>query len=184
MNLFTKTRNSVMHYNEIYFWTATISKWRYLLKDDSFKKVIIDSLMYLSLQKKIKVYGFVIMPNHIHLIWEMLEANGKENPYESFLKYTAHHFQKILKAKNNNVYSQYNVDESTRRQRYWKRDSLAVQIMNREMAQQKIEYIHNNPLQEHWNLVAEPELYYYSSAYDYVNNFSRFTFLYHYFDRV
>ena len=89
-----------------------------------------------------------------------------------------------MKNKKTEDYAQYNVDETTRKQRYWKRDSLAIQIMNREMAQQKIEYIHNNPLQEHWNLVAEPELYYYSSAYDYVNNFSRFTFLYHYFDRV
>ena len=76
------------------------------------------------------------------------------------------------------------MNESTRKQRYWKRDALAIQIINREMAQQKIEYIHNNPLQAHWKLASEPEAYYYSSAYDYVNDFSRFTFLHHYFDRV
>ena len=184
MDPFAKTRNSVMQYHNVYFWTATISKWQYLLKDDSLKQVIIDSLSYLSAQNKIKVYAFVIMPNHIHLIWEMTEANGKETPYESFLKFTAHRFQKIIKAFNTKEYATYNVNESSRKQRYWKRDALAIQIINREMAQQKIEYIHNNPLQAHWKLASEPEAYYYSSAYDYVNDFSRFTFLHHYFDRV
>ena len=41
-----------------------------------------------------------------------------------------------------------------------------------------------DPLQEHWNLTKEPEQYYYSSAFDYLNNFTRFKFLCHYFDRV
>jgi putative transposase len=184
MNIFTKTRNSVMELNEVYFWTATISKWRHLLKEDRYKKIIVDSLEYLSNQNKVKVYAFVVMPNHMHMLWEMLELNGKENPYESFLKYTAHQFQKLLKSSNSEEYKLYNVDEVTRKQRYWKRDPLAIRILSREMAQQKFEYIHNNPLQEHWNLAKEPEQYYYSSAFDYSNNFSRFEFLNHYYDRL
>ena len=70
-----------MEYNEVYFWTATISKWRNLLLEDDFKQIIINSLVYLSDSKKLAVYGFVIMPNHVHIIWEMLENNGKEKPY-------------------------------------------------------------------------------------------------------
>jgi putative transposase len=184
MDIFTKPRNSVMYYHEVYFWTATISKWRHLLKADQYKQVIIDSLNFLSNRNKLKVYAFVIMPNHIHLIWEMLEANGKETPYESFLKYTAHQFQKLVKANNPSEFELYNVEETNRKQRYWKRDALAIKIFSREMAQQKLEYIHNNPLQAHWNLANDPEKYYYSSAYDYSNNFTRFKFLSHYFDRV
>jgi REP element-mobilizing transposase RayT len=184
MEIFTKPRNSVMNFNEVYFWTATLSKWRHLLAEDKYKQVIVDSLNYLSERDKIKVCAFVIMPNHIHLIWEILQANGKEAPYESFLKYTAHQFQKILKASKTMEYNLYDVDEITRKQRYWKRDPLAIKILSREMAQQKLEYIHNNPLQEHWNLTKEPEQYYYSSAFDYLNNFTRFKFLCHYFDRV
>ena len=44
-------------------------------------------------------YAFVIMPNHIHLIWNMLDLNGKESPAGSFAKFTAHQFQKYLKVK-------------------------------------------------------------------------------------
>lgn len=173
-----------MVYQEVYFWTATISKWQHLLKEDQFKITIVECLSYLSVQNKIKVYGFVIMPNHVHIIWEMVEPNGKEKPYESFLKFTSHQFQKILHRTNPNELCNYLVDESTRKHRYWKRDSLAVKMLSRDMLQQKLEYLHNNPLQSHWNLSLEPEQYHFSSAYDYANNFTRFNFLHHYFDRV
>jgi len=66
-----------MELNKLYFYTATIIGWKHLLKPDKYKDVIIDSLKYLIKIKKIVVYGFVIMPNHIHLIWELLELNGK-----------------------------------------------------------------------------------------------------------
>ncbi len=184
MDMFVKVWNSVMDLNEIYFWTATISKWRNLLQDDLFKKVLIDSLTYLSSQKKIVVYAFVIMPNHIHIIWEMLEMNGKEKPYASFLKFTAHQIQENLIIQHPELLKEYEVKEETRHHRFWKRDSLAIKILSREMLEQKLEYCHNNPLQAHWNLALEPEGYYYSSAFDYANNMCRFSFLQHYWDRV
>lgn len=154
------------------------------MSEDEFKQIILDSLAYLTKANKIHVYGFVIMPNHVHIIWEMIEMNGKEKPYASFLKHTSHQFQKKINEMNVETYFTYNVEEITRKQRYWKRDPLAIKILSREMLQQKLQYCHNNPLQEHWNLVNEPECYYWSSAFDYNNNFSRFTFIKDYFDRV
>jgi len=64
------------------------------LSEDEFKQIIVDSLSYLSKENKIQVYGFVIMLNHTHILWEMIEMNGKEKPYASFLKFTSHQFQK------------------------------------------------------------------------------------------
>jgi putative transposase len=46
--------------------------------------VVINSWKYLVENKKIKIYAYVIMPNHIHLIWKMLNTNGKESPAECF----------------------------------------------------------------------------------------------------
>jgi putative transposase len=71
MDIFTTQRNSIMLFDEIYFWTDTIKDWQTLLYDDNYKTIIIDSLRELVLREKIIVYEFVIMPNHIHLIWEM-----------------------------------------------------------------------------------------------------------------
>ena len=60
-------RKSYMAPGHIYFWTATINQWQYLLQHDRYKNVIIDSLKYLSEKGKIDVFAFVIMPNHVHL---------------------------------------------------------------------------------------------------------------------
>ncbi|WP_369426430.1 hypothetical protein [Pontibacter anaerobius] len=55
----------------IAFFTATILEWKHLLKPDKYKQIIVDSLGYLVEQKRVKVYAFVIMPNHLHLLWKM-----------------------------------------------------------------------------------------------------------------
>lgn len=73
-----------------YFWTATINQWQKLLQPDQYKDIIVNSLDYLSNAGKIDVFGFVIMPNHVHFIWRTKELNGKETTQGSFLKHTAH----------------------------------------------------------------------------------------------
>ena len=90
--MITDQRKSYTETNKIYFWTATIHEWLPLLNGENNKQIIIDSLKYLSDKKLITVYGFVIMPNHIHLIWRQNNLNAKETPKGSFLKNTAHLF--------------------------------------------------------------------------------------------
>ena len=82
-------RNSRISLNEVYFWTDTIKDWKHLLKNEKYKEIIIDELQCLVNLNKIAVYGFVIMPNHLHFLWEMLNKNGKEMPHTSFNKWTA-----------------------------------------------------------------------------------------------
>ncbi|MEP0984865.1 hypothetical protein [Ekhidna sp.] len=57
-------------------------------------------MSYLSKKTLIDVFGFVIMPNHVHLIWRMNSLNGQETPFGSFLKFTAHEFKKITPDKD------------------------------------------------------------------------------------
>jgi len=90
-------RKSYSEINRTYFFTATIHQWLPLLAAKENKELIIDYLKELSVREMIKIYGFVIMPNHVHFIWQQLQKNGKETPQGSFLKYTAHEFLKILK---------------------------------------------------------------------------------------
>jgi REP element-mobilizing transposase RayT len=176
-------RKSEMEFGEPYFWTNTIYQWKHLLKDDSFKDIIISSLQFLSNKKLIEVYGFVIMPNHIHLLWQLNKMNGKEKPNASFQKYTA--IAILENVKNLSEYNLLNhkVDEYDREFRIWQRDPLATILDSGEMAEAKLNYIHNNPIQEHWSLVAKPEDYKYSSARYYETMENEWSFLKHYKDR-
>jgi REP element-mobilizing transposase RayT len=173
--LFKINRKSHIELGEIYFWTATIHKWIHLLKPDEMKDLIIGSLEHLSNAGKIDVFGFVIMPNHIHLIWRLNALNGKEMPHSSLLKFTAHHFRKRLEKTQS--LAPFYVDATNKKYEFWQRDSLAVHLYSKKVAFQKLDYLHANPLSERWNLSTRPEDYTYSSASFYEAGKEEFKFL-------
>ena len=171
-----------MQLEKIYFFTSSIIGWKHLLKNDLFKEVIINSIYYLSDNNYINVYGFVIMPNHIHLIFESRKTNGKEMPHESFMKYTGHEFKRLLS--DTSELELFRVESPTRLYQFWQRDSLAIELYSRKVMVQKLNYIHANPVQPHWNLCSDFVDYYYSSASFYEKGISDFTFLKHFMDRM
>jgi len=54
------------------FFTATILEWKPLLQQNAVKDIIIKSLQFLKQHQRIYLFGFAIMNNHIHLIWQPL----------------------------------------------------------------------------------------------------------------
>ncbi len=176
-------RNSRMELNEVYFWTDTIKDWKHLLRKDKYKEIIIGELQWLKNQDCIAIYGYVIMPNHIHLLWELLKKNGREKPHASFNKWTASNFLKDLRANHPNVLPYFVEESEQRNHRFWKSDPKAILMDSRKKFEQKLDYLHNNPLHERWNLAKTPEEYRWSSANFYMNSKDEFDLVEHYMDR-
>lgn len=176
-------RKSDMNLNEVYFWTSTIVMWKHLLKQDKYKEVIMGSLKTLVERGLISVYGFVVMPNHVHFIWEMLAKNKKEMPDSSFSKFTAQKFRKDLREKHPQVLEIFKSDKLDRDYQFWQRDSMAIEIRDSDMLRQKLDYVHLNPLSERWNLADRPENYKWSSAKFYETGQDDFGFLTHFKER-
>lgn len=176
-------RNSKMLLNEVYFWTDTIKDWNRLLEEDHYKMMIINCWKELIVRKKICIYGFVIMPNHLHILWEMLDKNGKETPYASFNKFTSHQFLNNIREHSTRKLNRYREVTIERNHRFWQRDPLAINVKSRRVAEQKLDYIHLNPLQEHWSLVRKPEDYKWSSARFYETGEDEFGIITHYRER-
>ena len=170
-------RKSYIEKGEIYFWTAIINKWQHLLENDEYKDLALSSLAYLSKHGKIGVFAFIIMPNHIHLIWRVLESNGKESSQGSFLKYTAHEFKKMLITESSLALKDFRVDASNKNYEFWQRDSLAVPLFTKSVAYQKLDYIHANPLAGHWQLAKDICEYKYSTARFYELGIKDFDFI-------
>ena len=167
-----------MDFGPIYFWTATINGWQRLLHPDNYKDEIIGSLRTLSDRGKIDVFGFVVMPNHMHLIWRIKELNGKETPQGSLLKFTAHRFKKLMIYDGGyGALQPYSVDEHNKFYEFWQRDSLAIPLFTWPVAFQKLAYLHNNPLVERWQLARTADEYKYSSAQYYATDKDDFGFL-------
>lgn len=172
-------RTSQVDSHTLYFWTATIHNWYPLLLRDHLKMEIIHSLQWLTERSLIKVYAYVIMPNHMHLIWKVLDNNGKESPHGSLLKFTAHRFRKYLLEENPQELIHFEVQAPNKRHEFWQRDSLAIPLYNRWFILQKLTYLHNNPVAKHWRLASAPSAYRFSSAAFYESGVDEFGFLKH-----
>lgn len=173
-----------MELEKLYFFTATMKDWIPLFDKREFKQIILNSLAFLASKSLIRVYAFVIMPNHIHVIWEMMELNGKESPHTSFLKFTGHEFLKKLRKGNPELLKIFVVEEVNKSHSFWQRDSLPVELFSPDIIYQKLDYIHHNPCRGKWMLVDNPLEYPFSSFEFYETGKDRFGFLSHIGERI
>ena len=162
------------------FFTSTIYEWKHLLKDDSYKQIIIDSLLFLKKEGSIAVNAFVIMPNHLHLIWQIQDGYKADKIQLRFQKYTAQQMKFKLIDTNNKMLNEFFTDAKDRQYQFWKRNPLYIDLWTEEVFIQKLNYIHYNPVKHPWNLVQHPEDYKYSSAKFYETGIDEFGLLTHY----
>ena len=162
------------------FLTSTIFKFKHLLADDHYKRIITDSLDWLVTQKRCEVNGFVIMPNHIHLLWQIANDFDRSEVQGALFSFTAHQFQKELRSRNPGFYQEFFVDLDDRKYQFWHDMPVIKQCWSDGFFSQKLDYIHDNPCQPKWNLAKTPEEYYWSSAAFYENGSKTFPWLTHY----
>ena len=156
--------------------------WKHLLKEDSYKQIIIESLLFLKKEGSVVVNAFVIMPNHIHLIWQIQDGYKPDKIQLRFQKYTAQQMKFKLIDTNNKMLNDFFVDAKDREYQFWKRNPLSIDLWTEEVFIQKLNYIHNNPVGHPWNLVQYPEEYKFSSAKFYDTGIDEFGILTHYRD--
>ena len=162
------------------FFTATILDWEKLLVPDKYKDIIIDSLRFLVHANRIKLNAFVVMDNHIHLIWQMQPNNKPADVQRDFLKYTAQQIKKDVQKNQPDILARFKVNSKDRTYQIWKRNALSIELSTDKVFQQKLDYIHYNPVKA--GLCKLPEGYRYSSASLYVLNKTEWEFLTHYND--
>ena len=75
---------------------------------------------------------------------------------------------------------QLKVKAADRQQQVWERNSLSIELWSEKIFIQKLNYIHDNPVQNKWKLAELPEQYKYSSALFYENGVDEFALLKHY----
>lgn len=155
-----------VQYPELYFTTASIFGWKSLLFDDDMKDIIINSFRFLVREKRCAIYAFVIMPNHIHIVWSIEEPYTLSQVQAALTSFTAHAFQKKLRAETPNILEMFRVDKSDREYQFWQRDPKSIAIVNEQMFYRAVNYIHRNPVAKRWILAPTPEMYKYSSGYN------------------
>ena len=158
-----------------HFLTFTVVKWLSVFAKKDYMKILWDSLQYCRQKKGMRLYAFVFMTNHIHLIvsaekttiklWEIIR---------DFKKFTA---QKIIQLmqKEESCKQLLSIMRKIGRKnkanvqyQFWIQNDGAKEIYSDNFLEQKMEYIHLNPVKA--GMVTEPEHYLYSSARFYAKN--------------
>jgi putative transposase len=160
---------------EAHFLTATILEWKPLLKLPKYKDIVVDSLRFLVAENKVAIYGFVIMHNHIHIIWDVKEGHKYALVQQSLLRYTAGRLKSDLETNHPEVLERFRVDACDRIYQFWERNPLTVDLCTEAVLLQKLNYVHQNPVRA--GLCSEAGDYYYTSASFYDSGVDAFGFL-------
>jgi len=166
---------SVFRKYEHGFFTATILDWKHLLQPDRYKDIILSSLNFLSASGRVQVNAFVIMINHLHLIWHINHPYLLSDVQRDFLKYTAQQIKFDLRENHPDILPQFKVEHKDRQYQFWQRNPLSIPLFSEAVVRQKLKYIHDNPVRA--GLVTEAADYFYSSARFYEDGENDFGFL-------
>ena len=159
--------------DKMYFVSFAVTNWIDLFIRDAYKEEILNSIKYCQAKKDLEVYGWCIMTSHIHLI-----IGTRGNPLENIMRDLKRHTSEVLhqSIQNNNTESRrewmlWMMERAGKKSsngakfQLWQPESHPVQLIDNKMAYQKLEYIHNNPVEA--GFVIKAEEWKYSSAIDY-----------------
>ena len=155
----------------LYFLTFQIVGWVDLFTRKIYRDIAIESFKYCQEQKGLELFAFVIMSNHIHLM-----ARSKTGDLSGTIRdFKNHTSKKFLEIVSENIESRrdwikmvfefHGRFKNKQTFQVWTHENHAELIYSQKFIEQKINYIHNNPVRA--GIVEKPEDYMYSSARNY-----------------
>ena len=165
-----KSRYQFKELNKPYFLTLTICGWQPIFTQPETVQIILDSWQYLQQESSFKLYGYVILENHIHLI---AQSDNIQTDLQRFKSYTARQIIDYLKAQKISLILQQlafykKAHKSESEYQLWQEGSYPQVIESEDILRQKLEYMHNNPVKRGY--IDKPEHWRYSSARDYLGD--------------
>ena len=159
--------------SKLYFLSFATINWIDVFIRDEYRHIILNSFKLCQEKKGLEIYAYCIMTSHIHMIISS-EENKLENIIRDLKSYTSTQMRSAindnpiesrkewmlwmikragLKNSNNNDYQ------------FWQQNNHPIELYNYEMAKQKLDYTHNNPVEA--GFVSKPEDWLYSRARNY-----------------
>jgi len=159
----------IRNQSAIHFLTFTVVDWVDIFSRRSHRDIIIDSLNHCVQKKAARIYGFVIMTNHMHIILQSATGN-LSGLIRDFKKWTS---VTLLSAVQHEPESRrewmlhrfaWNAARHATNTNYqvWTHENHPMEIWSHKFFLQKLNYIHQNPVRAGW--VGQEEDYVYSSA--------------------
>ena len=159
--------------DKLYFVSFAVVYWLDVFIRNDYKDILLESLRYCQREKGLEVYAWCIMTSHVHLI-----IGTNRNKMEDIMRdYKSHTSSELKKSIRNNPQESrkewllWMMERAGKKNgnnnkfQFWQQDNHPIELWDNYMMQQKLNYIHNNPVSS--GFVLNPEDYLYSSAKDY-----------------
>ncbi len=134
----------------VYFVSFAVVEWIDVFTRNEYKDILLDSLRYYQQEKGMEI----LLGSFKRFTSKAIVAAIKENPQESRKEWLLKQFEEAGR-KSSNV-KQYQL---------WRHDNKPIELWSNKVIDEKLNYIHNNPVEE--GIVFRAEQYVYSSAIDY-----------------
>jgi putative transposase len=158
----------------LHFITFAVVQWVDVFTRKEYSDIVVESLIYCRKNKGLKIHAWCIMSNHLHLILSVDENKSLSDILRDFKKFTSSSIVKAIE--NNHQESRRNwmlwifkkAGEENKRNKdhqFWQQDNHPIELSTNEMIDQRLNYLHENPVKS--GAVRNAEEYIYSSALDY-----------------
>jgi REP element-mobilizing transposase RayT len=158
----------------LHFMTFTVVGWVDLFSRKSYRDILIKNMQYCRKNKDLSIGCYVIMTNHVHVIWQ--SKSGKlSDTLRDFKSFSTKGFIEKIKTEEESRRDwllhmfQYHANRTRQNKDFkiWTGDNHPEEIISEPFMKTKINYIHENPVRAGW--VKSAEDYIYSSASNYYN---------------
>ncbi|MBN2348427.1 MAG: transposase [Bacteroidales bacterium] len=154
----------------IYFISFATICWIDVFIRDIYFAEFAESLEYCRKNKGLELFSWCIMPSHVHLIFR--DKNKDPGKLIKELKtYTSKKLQKLIQENPKESRKSWMLlmmeqaglkNSNVKNRQFWQQHNHPVELWSAEIIQQKVDYIHNNPVVA--GFVTEPHFWKYSSA--------------------
>ena len=163
----------IRNQNAMHFLTLSTVGWIDIFTSGYCRQCLIRNLTYCQKNKGLVIFAYVIMSNHIHIICRASDGYLLSNVIRDFKSYTAKQILKLLQDKKDKrigwmfealkFYARFNKRNAY--QQVWQQNNHPIELVSPNFINQKIDYIHNNPVRA--GIVENYEDYICSSARNY-----------------
>lgn len=163
----TRSRYKFIENYQPHFLTCTTVGWLPVLTDEPVVNTVLESLRFLLDHARLELYAYVIMESHVHMIASSENLSKEIGNFKSFTARTIINYcedcgSRAILGKLRWYKLRHKKD---RTHQLWQEGSHPELVQSHKMMDQKIEYIHYNPVLDGY--VDDPLDWPYSSARDY-----------------
>jgi putative transposase len=143
-----------IHEDGLYYVTFAVVGWLDVFTRRVYQDIFTESIKFCQEKKGLNIYCFCLMPNHVHFIADSYDGS-LSNILRSFKSHTA---KALMAAISDNPqesrkelflhqFHYYGKKSKHNENQFWKHDSHPFYLYSNEMIDQKIKYIHKNPVE-------------------------------------